>query len=280
MTGCRRAPSCVHCSRGADLGLAEVSAALPGGSERPRAGTPSVRDGKRLRLLVEGAGDMLCVALDGTRGSGTRGRVAPARTGARLPDAAWTELTDVLHTLADETNAAGRRLAFHPHAGTYVETPARGRAASSTTTDPARVGICLDVGHYLVGGGDPVKALEWLGERVTHVHLKDVDPVVLARTVERARCPAFGEAVDQRIFTELGAGMLDLMGVLAGPGRARLCRLADGRAGQQLGDRHRRRRRSGVACWPMRWPRSGRRARTEARGQLDELLLDCDADCD
>ncbi len=120
--------------------------------------------------------------------------------------------TDVLHTLADETNAAGRRLAFHPHAGTYVETPGEVERLVNTT-DPAQVGICLDVGHYLVGGGDPIKALEWLGERVTHVHLKDVDPVVLARLSEGA-LSGLGEAVDQRIFTELGAGMLDLMGVL------------------------------------------------------------------
>ena len=48
---------------------------------------------------------------------------------------------------------------------------------------------------------------------MTHVHLKDVDPIVLARLSEGS-LTGLSEAVDQRIFTELGAGALDLMGVL------------------------------------------------------------------
>jgi inosose dehydratase len=82
-----------------------------------------------------------------------------------------------------------------------------------TSTDPRRVGICLDVGHHIVGGGDPVVALESLGERVTHVHLKDVDPLVMGQ-LSAGALSGLGEAVDHRIFTELGAGSLDLLGVL------------------------------------------------------------------
>ena len=82
-----------------------------------------------------------------------------------------------------------------------------------TITDPARIGICLDVGHYLVGGGDPVEALGRLGERVTHVHLKDVDPTVLAR-MATGDIADFGDAVRARVFTELGSGALDLIGCL------------------------------------------------------------------
>ncbi len=80
--------------------------------------------------------------------------------------------------------------------------------------DASLVGICLDVGHYLVGGGDPVSAVHALGRRVTHVHLKDVDPEVLGRL--RAReIGSFTDAIRARLFTELGAGLLDLAGVLA-----------------------------------------------------------------
>ena len=89
-------------------------------------------------------------------------------------------------------------------------------------TDPTRVGVCLDVGHYLVGGGDPVEALIRLGERVTHVHLKDVDPVVL-EGLASGGVASFSEAVRARLFTELGAGALDLPGclrALAGRGYA------------------------------------------------------------
>ena len=193
------------------LRLAEVYAALP--ASPSGLGSEALAIGReRLRLLVEGDGDVLCVALDGSPDRDARAGRADTVDTPRLTGAAWLELTEVLHALADETIAAGRLLAFHPHGGTYVETPAEVERLVAAT-DPARVGICLDVGHYLVGGGDPVTALEWLGERMTHVHLKDVDPAVHAR-LSAGALSGLGEAVDQRIFTELGAGSLDLVGVL------------------------------------------------------------------
>jgi inosose dehydratase len=193
------------------LRLAEVYAALPAGTAGLDPDALAIGR-ERLRLLVAGDGDVLCVALDGSPDRDARAGRADTDGTPRLSDAAWQELTEVLHALADETIAAGRRLAFHPHAGTYVETPAEVERLVAAT-DAARVGICLDVGHYLVGGGDPVAALEQLGERVTHVHLKDVDPAVHAR-LAAGTLSGLGEAVDQRIFTELGAGSLDLLGVL------------------------------------------------------------------
>ena len=193
------------------LRLAEVYAALPASPEGPREDALAIGR-ERLRLLVEGVGDVLCVALDGSDDRDVLAGRAETDSTPRLSDAAWQQLADVLHTLADETIAAGRRLAFHPHAGTYVETPAEVERLVAAT-DAARVGICLDVGHYIVGGGDPVTALERLGDRVTHLHLKDVDPAVLAR-LSAGALAGLREATDMRIFTELGAGNLDLLGVL------------------------------------------------------------------
>ena len=193
------------------LRLAEVYAALP--ANPTGLGPDALAIGReRLRLLVEGGGDVLCVALDGSPDRDARAGRADSAGTPRLSDAAWQELTQVLEALADDTIAAGRRLAFHPHAGTYVETPAEVERLV-TATDASRVGICLDVGHHVVGGGDPLTTLEWLGERVTHVHLKDVDPAVQARLTSGA-LSGLGEAVDRRIFTELGSGSLDLLGVL------------------------------------------------------------------
>jgi len=191
--------------------LAEVYAALPATTSGPTADALEIGR-ERLRLLHEGGGDVLCVALDG---SPDRDRWAGRATDDRAPrftDPAWQDLADVLHALADNTIAAGHRLAFHPHAGTYVETPTEVDRLVAIT-DPARVGICLDVGHYFVGGGDPVEALGGLGTRVTHVHLTDVDPVVLAR-MAGGGIEDFGDAVRARLFTELGSGALDLLGCL------------------------------------------------------------------
>jgi inosose dehydratase len=118
----------------------------------------------------------------------------------------------VIRAIAAEARDAGHRVAFHPHAGTFIETPAEVDHLASRL-DPDLVGICLDVGHYLVGGGDPVGAMRELGALVTHVHLKDVDPVVLER-LRAGGLGGFGDAIRARLFTELGAGPLDLDGLL------------------------------------------------------------------
>jgi inosose dehydratase len=193
-----------------ELRLAEVYAALAATTDGLAPGA-LINGRERLRLLRDGGGDVLCVALDGSPErdpwAGRADTGAPAFT-----DAAWAGVVEVLHRLADETIAAGHRLAFHPHAGPYIETPAEVDRLVAVT-DAARVGICLDVGHFLTGGGDPVATLRRLGERVTHVHLKDVDPLVLAR-LRSGELGGFGAAVRSRLFTELGSGSLDLLGCL------------------------------------------------------------------
>lgn len=199
------------------LRLAEVYAALPCGPAGPAPDALEVgRD--RLRALVAADGEVLVAALDLSPGRQEQAGRAAASGTPRLPDDAWGELARILETLAAEAEASGRRVEFHQHAGTYVETPdeldrlvgALDRAAGPGTS---RVGLCLDVGHYTVGGGDPVAALRHYGERVTHVHLKDVDPDVLA-DLRTGRLGGFLDALRARIYTELGAGVLDLAGVL------------------------------------------------------------------
>jgi inosose dehydratase len=71
----------------------------------------------------------------------------------------------------------------------------------------------MDVGHYLVGGGDPVEAIRRHGSLVTHVHAKDVDGAVLAR-LRAGEVDGFAGAIRDRLFTELGNGVLDLDGVV------------------------------------------------------------------
>jgi inosose dehydratase len=191
-----------------DLRLAEVYVPLPATIDGPAADALDIAI-ERIRLLREGGGEVLCVALHRSPGRDEVAGRATAPGTPMLTDAAWDALVDLLHDIADR---AGGPIAFHPHGATFIETPAEvDRLVAST--DPSRVGICLDVGHHLVGGGDPVEALRALGDRVTHVHLKDVDPEVLAR-LQSGEFDGLGHAVRERLFTELGAGLLDLDGVL------------------------------------------------------------------
>jgi inosose dehydratase len=193
------------------LRLAEVYASISATPDGPLPGTLDDAT-ERLRLLDAAGGEVLCVALDGSPDrDGFAGR-GDAPDCPVLSDSGWSALVDLVHKLADLAAATGHRTVFHPHAGTYVETPEE-VARFVAAIDPARVGICLDVGHYLVGGGDPVALLTELGPRVTHVHLKDVDGDVLER-LRDGRVAGFGAAIRERLFTELGAGVLDLDGVV------------------------------------------------------------------
>lgn len=196
---------------GRGLRLAEVYVPLPATADGPVADALDIGLGL-LRLLHEAGGEVLCVAIDGSAdrdASAGRADVAPSPV---FSDAAWVALIDVLHELADAAAALGHPTVFHPHAGTFVETPAEVDRLLAAT-DPARVGICLDVGHDIVGGGDPVATARALGDRLWHVHLKDVDPSVLDG-LRVGRFSGLGHAVREGLFTELGAGALDLDGVI------------------------------------------------------------------
>lgn len=198
-----------------DLRLAEVYASIPAAVDGPTSGAlDEVRE--RLRLLRAGGGEVLCIAFDGSPDRDAfAGRAADPAT-PRLTDDGWARTIALLETIAAETRAAGARIAFHPHAGTYIETPDEVERLAGSI-DAAVLPFCLDVGHYTVGGGDPVAALRRYGERVTHVHLKDVDREVLAG-LRDGTVGGFSAGIRLRLFTELGAGVLDLdaiLGVLA-----------------------------------------------------------------
>jgi inosose dehydratase len=129
-----------------------------------------------------------------------------------LTEAGRSRALELIHEVAREARARGRPLVYHPHTGTFVETPAEVEWLMQST-DADLVGLCLDVGHYLVGGGDPVDAIRRYGSRVRHVHMKDVDPGVLQR-LRAGAIPGFLDALEARIFTELGNGVLDVLGVV------------------------------------------------------------------
>ena len=193
------------------LRLAEVYVPIPATVDGP---TPDAMDIALacLARLHDGGGDVLCLAIDGSADRDARaGRASQPGTPA-FTDRGWDSLASLFHAIADEAIRLGHATVFHPHAATYIETPNEiDRLAR--LTDPARLGFCLDTGHHLVAGGDPVAALRTLGERVRHVHLKDVDEAVLTR-LQAGEYGRMGDAVRGGLFTQLGAGMLALDGVL------------------------------------------------------------------
>lgn len=192
------------------LRFAELYSALPADANGLGADAVEIAHGD-LERLVAGGGEVLVVALDGSPDRDARsGRVDEGAP--RWPDEAFDRLVALVDDLAGAA-PEGVRVAFHPHTATWIEAPHEVEALVERLRG-TRAGLCLDVGHYLVGGGDPVAAIDRYGALVTHAHLKDVDPGVLAR-LRAGEVDGFGGAVRERIFTELGNGALDLDGVVA-----------------------------------------------------------------
>lgn len=96
--------------------------------------------------------------------------------------------------------AAGVVQVLHPHVDTLVET-GRDVALALEHTD---VRWCLDTGHLRIGGVDPVSFARDAGDRVAHVHLKDVDVAIAARVLSREL--TLVEGVQHGLFRVLGTG--------------------------------------------------------------------------
>jgi inosose dehydratase len=106
-------------------------------------------------------------------------------------------------------------VALHPHVGTLIETAEQVERA----LEVVQIGWCLDTGHLMIGGTDPVQFARMHGDRVTHVHLKDVH-AGLAADVGAGRRSLL-DGTRHGLFTALGKGdarIAEVMNALQGHG--------------------------------------------------------------
>ncbi len=172
-----------------------------------RAGLDDVR--RAARLLAAAGADLLVVAA----ASGEAGY--DRRT--RLEGRQWDELAEGLHEVRDIAASHGLAAALHPHVGTAIEDADDVRRV----LDASAIDLCLDTGHLTVAGADPVVLADDAGDRVRHVHLKDVDGR-LAAAVRRGERP-YAAAVGSGLYRPLGEGdarVADLVRLLEGAGYA------------------------------------------------------------
>lgn len=149
--------------------------------------------------LATGAGVVVLAAYTGVDGYDAR----PV-----LGDDGWQVLLGNLDRIAELASSRGIVAALHPHVGTMVETGAE----TERVLDGCGIGLCVDTGHLLVGGADPVALTAAHPDRVVHVHLKDVDAAGAARV--RAGETSFGAAVRAGMFRPLGSGDVDIAGMV------------------------------------------------------------------
>lgn len=136
----------------------------------------------------------------------------PDHPEATLPRDRFGTLIDNLHRAGEAARERGFDPVLHFHAGSYVESAAEIHAVFDAL-DTSLVGMCLDTGHALFGGADPLELLATYGDAVRHVHVKDCDLSVLGEV-----CRSGGglmAAWDQGVFCRLGEGTADLEAFLA-----------------------------------------------------------------
>jgi inosose dehydratase len=125
-----------------------------------------------------------------------------------LNDTQWATLLGNLDRLAAAAADRGVRAVLHPHVGTMVET----RSDVDRVLAGSQVKLCLDTGHLLIGGTDPLQLAREVPRRIAHAHLKDVDTALAAR-VQTGEL-TYTEAVRGGMYTPLGEGDVDIAGIV------------------------------------------------------------------
>jgi inosose dehydratase len=150
-------------------------------------------------LAAAGADVLVLAAATGLDGYDER----PVLTAAQ-----WDTLVETAGLVRDRAARAGLRTVLHPHVGTHVETTAEVERFLADSDLP----LCVDTGHLLIGGTDPVELVRAHPHRVGHVHLKDVR-ADLADAVRHERI-GYTDAVARGVYVPLGDGDVDLAALL------------------------------------------------------------------
>ena len=120
----------------------------------------------------------------------------------------WQAMANNLGRISERAEERGVMAVIHPHAGTMVETWADVQEVLTRTTIP----FCLDTGHMWIGGTDPVAFAKDHGDRVGHVHFKDVKLAIAQRVRDGAL--SYYDAVKEGLYTPLGQGDVDVTAII------------------------------------------------------------------
>lgn len=127
-------------------------------------------------------------------------------TAPRLAPADRARMVSHLSAISAVAARHGVRMVIHPHAGGYIEFADEIRQVAADV--PAgQAGLCLDTGHLLYSGMDPVAWLREFAPRLDYVHFKDIDAEVHRQVLqERIR---FFAACGRGVMCPLGTGAID-----------------------------------------------------------------------
>jgi inosose dehydratase len=184
-----------------EYGLELVGGFVPAILHRPDARDSELASVERQAKLfaAAGAGVLVIAAATGEEGY---------EESLGLEDSEWDELFATLAMVEEIGTKHGLSVVLHPHYGTEIENPEQ----VQRFLEGCETALCLDTGHSMVGGGDPVALTESAATRIRHVHLKDVDRGLSERVVSDTL--PYEQAVRDGLYMPLGDGDVDVRRVL------------------------------------------------------------------
>jgi inosose dehydratase len=129
----------------------------------------------------------------------------PARSageahGIVLSSMGWAHLLHLVGSVQHVCSRHKLRLAVQPRYGTMIQGPGDIERLLVGT----EASLCLDIGHLVMVGADPVEVLELAAGRIQHVHLNDIDEKLALQVREYGL--DYAEAISQKLFKPLGTG--------------------------------------------------------------------------
>jgi inosose dehydratase len=155
-------------------------------------------------LKAHAAKQLVLIDSISPRRAPTAGRGAEAE---RLRGAERSGLLDRLRSVAKmATEEYGLIVSMHAHAAGFVEFEDELEGVLDSI-EPEILRVCLDSGHCVYAGFDPVAFYRRHAERIAYLHFKDVNPVVLRRAIDKRI--GFYDACAAGVFCTLGQGVVD-----------------------------------------------------------------------
>ena len=127
-----------------------------------------------------------------------------------MPDAMWPTFAATLNAVGETTLQHGVRSCFHNHVGSFIETREEIDRLFSFV-DRSLVFQGPDLGHLAWAGDDVVDFCRDYANDIKTLHIKDIDPKVLAEGVTAGW--DYRGFSGHGIFAELGEGLVDFPAV-------------------------------------------------------------------
>lgn len=125
----------------------------------------------------------------------------------RLNAGQWAAMVSHVRQIASVArHEFGVRAVIHPHAGGYIEF-ADEIDRIMADIPHAVAGLCLDTGHLVYSGMDPVEWLKRHADRLDYVHFKDIDALVFQQVL--GEHIAFFAACGRGVMCPIGKGVID-----------------------------------------------------------------------